>query len=79
VTRAAPAHAAAVDIERIAPATLDAWRRTGEPVTVIDVRRRDTWAGDRRRIPGSVWIPVEELPRRARDLPPGARLVTYCT
>jgi rhodanese-related sulfurtransferase len=69
----------ALDIERITPAVLQAWRGAGERVTVIDVRRRETWARDSRRIPGSVWIPVEELPRRAPDIPPGGRRVTYCS
>ncbi|MBI3458063.1 MAG: hypothetical protein HY002_20000 [Candidatus Rokubacteria bacterium] len=67
------------DIERITAGTLDAARRRGEPVVILDVRRREAWTVDPARIPGAVWLPLEEVPQRARDLPADAHLVVYCS
>jgi rhodanese-related sulfurtransferase len=67
------------EVGRVTPSGLDEARRQGERVIVLDVRRRDAWAGDPSRIPGAVWVPLEEVPQRARDLPPDAHLVVYCS
>lgn len=67
------------DIERITARGLDAARRRGEPVVILDVRRREAWTVDPARIPGAVWLPLEEVPQRARDLPADAHLVVYCS
>lgn len=67
------------DIERITARRLDAARRRGEPVVILDVRRREAWTVDPARIPGAVWLPLEEVPQRARDLPADAHLVVYCS
>ena len=53
--------------------------RRHEPLTVLDVRRPERWSEDRERIPGAVWIPRDEVPRRAQDLPPDRDLVVYCS
>ena len=50
-----------------------------EPVTVLDVRRPERWSEDRERIPGAVWVPHDEVPRRAQDLAPAQDLVVYCS
>ena len=50
-----------------------------EPVTVLDVRRPERWSEDRERIPGAVWVPHDEVPRRAQDLEPDRDLVVYCS
>lgn len=50
----------------------------GEPITVLDVRRRGPWSADPVRIPGALWVPLLEVPRRARDLPRDSHLVVYC-
>lgn len=50
-----------------------------EPITVLDVRRPERWSEDRERIPGAVWIPYDEVPRRAQDLPADGELVIYCS
>jgi rhodanese-related sulfurtransferase len=64
--------------ERITPAQLHAWLEAGEPVLVLDVRGRERWTAELERIPGAAWLPIEELSRRARDLP-ARRLVVYCS
>jgi hydroxyacylglutathione hydrolase len=43
--------------------------RRGQPVTVLDVRRRLEWAAG--HIEGAVHIPLHHLPRRLAGLPPG--------
>jgi rhodanese-related sulfurtransferase len=65
--------------QRISPLELAAARRRGDGVVILDVRHRDAWSSDPRRIPGSVWLPLEEVPRRSRDLPADAPLVVYCS
>lgn len=50
-----------------------------EGLAVIDVRRPERWSEDQERIPGSVWIPYDEVARRAEDLPADRDLVIYCS
>jgi rhodanese-related sulfurtransferase len=65
--------------ETVAPDRLQAWRRAGEPLLILDVRLRQRWVADPERIAGATWVPIDELPRRAADLPPGRRLIVYCS
>ena len=50
-----------------------------EPVTVLDVRRPERWSEDRESIPGAVWVPHDQIPRRAQDLPLDRDVVVYCS
>ena len=50
-----------------------------DPVTVLDVRRPERWSEDRECIPGAVWVPHDQVPRRAQDLPVARDLVVYCS
>jgi rhodanese-related sulfurtransferase len=77
--RMQPTPAPACEIERMTPRELDRARRGGEAPVVLDVRRRDAWATEPARIPGAVWVPLDEVPQRARDLPAGVRHVVYCS
>jgi class 3 adenylate cyclase len=74
---ATPASATATGV-RVTPVQLHAWLEAGEPVLVLDVRGREQWTAELERIPGATWMPIEELSRRAWDLP-GRRLVVYCS
>ncbi len=65
--------------QRITPPALDAALRRGERLAVLDVRRREAWTSDPARIPGAIWLPLEEVPQRARELPADAHLVVYCS
>jgi rhodanese-related sulfurtransferase len=67
------------DIARITPQQLEAKLRGKERVALLDVRRVEAWASDPAHIPGAVWVPLEEVPQRARDLPTDAELVIYCS
>jgi rhodanese-related sulfurtransferase len=60
-------------------ATLAERLKRHDPVTVLDVRRPERWGEDRDRIPGALWIPRDEVSRRAQDLPPDRELVVYCS
>ncbi len=66
-------------VERITAQALEAGLRRGDRLTVLDVRRREAWATDPARVPGSVWLPLEEVPQRARNLPAETHLVVYCS
>jgi rhodanese-related sulfurtransferase len=71
--------ATAVDpVKRITAVELAEALQGSEPVVVLDVRRRDAWANDPERIPGAIWLPLEELPRRATDLGEATHIVLYC-
>lgn len=50
----------------------------GEPVTVLDVRSRQTYADARATIPGSVRIPPHEIPQRFGELPRDVPIVAFC-
>lgn len=67
------------DTQRISPKDLHAALRRGDRMVVLDVRRREAWAADPTRIPGAVWLPLEDIPRRSRDLPTDAHLAVYCS
>jgi rhodanese-related sulfurtransferase len=67
------------DTDRITARELEARLRRGEPIAVLDVRRRETWATDPGHIPGAIWAPLEEVPQRARDLSRDTPIVVYCS
>ena len=67
------------EIERVGAAELDRRLQSGEKITILDVRRREAWASDPLRIAQALWLPLEEVPRRARDLPSDTHLVVYCS
>jgi rhodanese-related sulfurtransferase len=67
------------DIHRITPQELDARLQRGERIMLLDVRRRDKWALKQGGVPGAMWVPLEEVPQRARDLPRDAQIITYCS
>ena len=52
--------------------------RSGRPTVLVDVRQ--PWEHDLAKLPGSVLIPLPELPERAGeiDVPEGALVVAYC-
>ncbi|HEX2568060.1 MAG TPA: rhodanese-like domain-containing protein [Polyangia bacterium] len=57
---------------------LQALRAAGETLYLLDVRQ--PWEHDLAALPGSVLVPLGELPQRADELdpPPGALIVAYC-
>jgi len=64
-------------VSQIQPSDLKAILDAGAPVLLLDVREPDEHAVC--RLPGSVHIPLGELPSRASELDPGESLVVvYC-
>ncbi|HWV38399.1 MAG TPA: rhodanese-like domain-containing protein [Vulgatibacter sp.] len=62
----------------IRPAELAARLRAGEPTVLVDVRQ--PWEHELARLPGSVLLPLGELPARAGEIvaPEDALVVAYC-
>jgi|LSQX01.1.fsa_nt_gb rhodanese-related sulfurtransferase len=48
----------------------------GEACIVLDVRDRDEWEAG--HVPGAVWIPLDELPQRFRELPEDKMVYAIC-
>ncbi len=48
----------------------------GKSVFLLDVRTSGEWA--RGRIPGSVHIPMDEIPRRLQEIPRDKKIVAVC-
>jgi adenylyltransferase/sulfurtransferase len=48
----------------------------GEPLALLDVR--EPFERELAVLPGDLWIPLAELPRRFGELPPDRPLVVYC-
>lgn len=67
------------DVDRITAGTLGACLAGGERLAILDVRSREAWATDPTRLPGAVWVPLEEVPQWGRELPADTHLVVYCS
>jgi rhodanese-related sulfurtransferase len=63
------------EIESIDRKTLLRRLKSGDAV-LVDVRPRDEY--DAAHLPGAVSIPLAELQKRLRELPPGREVVAYC-
>jgi adenylyltransferase/sulfurtransferase len=72
------AHEPVMPDERdISPAELNAWQRSGDASPLLlDVREPQEYAIN--RLPGSILIPMGDLPRRIGELDPTRSIVVYC-
>jgi rhodanese-related sulfurtransferase len=68
----------AVMVQEISPSALAQALASGEAVRLLDVRQ--PWESQLASLPGSLLIPLNELPRRAAEVPLDAEstLVVYC-
>ena len=73
---AAGASAARADDLEIGVSTLDAARRGGKPVVLVDVREPFEW--EICRIAGSLLIPLRDLPAHVGDFDAAAEVVAVC-
>lgn len=64
------------DLVEILPRDLRSRIDRGDGLVLLDVRSamEREWA----RLPDHAWIPIDELPRRFRELDPGSEIVAYC-
>lgn len=60
----------------IGVAELDAWRKGDRDVTVLDVR--EDWEVATVSLPGTVNIPMQQVPQRVNELPRDKPLVVMC-
>jgi adenylyltransferase/sulfurtransferase len=60
----------------IGAAELKARLDRGEEILLLDVRQ--PWEHEYARIPGSILLPVPELPERIEELDPDRAIVAYC-
>jgi predicted sulfurtransferase len=77
-TSPTPAHAAqpADSIKRVTPAELDQLMKDGK-VVIVDVRNQDMY--DAGHIRGSRLIPLQDVDKRANELPRDKLIVAYCS
>jgi rhodanese-related sulfurtransferase len=66
-------------VDSIDATTLAARLARGDAVVVLDVRRLEFGNPDHERIPGAIWLPHDEVPRRAQTLPSDRDVVVYCS
>jgi rhodanese-related sulfurtransferase len=55
---------------------LDAWRREGRDIAVLDVR--EPWEVEICRLAGALTIPLQTLPARLGEVPPDRVVVVLC-
>jgi rhodanese-related sulfurtransferase len=65
-------------VRQIGVGELAARIASGEPLVLVDVRQ--LWEHETAALPGSVWIPLDELTERVDEVeaPDGATVVAYC-
>ncbi len=66
-------------IERITPLELKAKIDRGERIVIIDARSGGAYDHSDLRIRGDKRIAPDEIIERARELPMGVEIITYCT
>ncbi len=71
--------ASPAEVTRISVDELKARLDRGDDIVILDVRSPKSYARSMVRIKGAVRIAPRELDRRARELPMGKEIVTYCT
>lgn len=64
------------DVRRISASELHEAQAAGEAL-IVDVRTREAF--DAVHIPGAISLPLEEVGRRAGELPRDKLIATYCT
>jgi adenylyltransferase/sulfurtransferase len=63
-------------VKEITPVELKRRLDAGEALTVLDVR--EPWECEIARLPGSINIPLDELPRRLQELDSHATTIVMC-
>ncbi|MEE8525118.1 MAG: VTT domain-containing protein [Thermoanaerobaculia bacterium] len=66
-------------IARITPEELDRKLEAGEEIVVVDLRHSIDFEHDPRSIPGAIYLSVEEIEERHREIPRDREIVLLCT
>jgi rhodanese-related sulfurtransferase len=62
-------------VQNVLPAQVNEWVAAGRAI-LLDVREEDE--REQARIPGSLWIPMEDVTGRLAELPRDRTLIVYC-
>jgi rhodanese-related sulfurtransferase len=65
-------------MKQIAPLELSAWLADGSRPKPVLLDVREPWEFDRCRIPGSLHVPMREVPARTDEIDAGADVVVIC-
>ena len=66
-------------IARVSPAELKDLMDTGEAVFIVDLRHELEFASEPKMIPGALRMVMEEVEKRAHEIPRDRAIVLYCT
>lgn len=66
-------------VNRITPEELKRKIDTGEEIVIVDLRHSMDFEADPNTIPGSLYVPSEELGKRYKEIPTDRELILFCT
>ena len=66
-------------VARITPEELMAMITSGSDVTVVDLRHSIEVKVDRMKLPGAIWIDLNELDERYQEIPSDREVILYCS
>jgi membrane protein DedA with SNARE-associated domain len=66
-------------VARITPQELMKMITAGEPIAVVDLRHELEVENDRVKLPGAIWMTLEEIEIRHQEIPRDREVILYCT
>jgi len=66
-------------VARITPEELMSIITSGTEVTVVDLRRTIEVEIDKTKLPGAIWIDLDELENRYQEIPADREVILYCS
>jgi len=66
-------------VARITPENLMAMITSGADVTVVDLRQTIEVQFDKTKLPGAIWIDLNELDERYQEIPVDREVILYCS
>ncbi len=66
-------------VDRVTPEQLRNMIETGEDLAVVDLRRTLEVEHDNLKLPGAIWIDLDELDNREHEIPRDKDVVLYCS
>ncbi len=66
-------------VARISPQQLMKMITAGQPIAVVDLRHELEVENDRVKLPGAIWMTLDEIEIRHQEIPRDREVVLYCT
>lgn len=66
-------------VDRVTPEQLRKMMETGEDIVVVDLRRSLEVEHDNEKLPGAIWIDLDDLDSREHEIPRDKDVVLYCS